>query len=363
MTIVRVGGMPKPLKLPYIVRQVSRGHVYYYFRAKGVKRTRLHPDRADFLTEYNKLLAQARRLEPEADQPISPNSVRWLVTRYKESGDYRHLAASTRLQYAKYLDILLKCAAQMRYEEMPRSFIKDLRNEFYDTPAKANQLVKIISALYVWAIEDGHASDNPAKHIKPIRIEGGGHRPWEEHELQAFRERWPVGTLERTTFELMLGSCQRRSDVIKMQWKQLDQTTGKIELVQQKTGNRVSVPLPQRTLDALAAWRGGDGHLTILVTSRGKALTDNAFTKMMRRALNEAGLHHRKPHGLRYTGARTLLELGASLAVVAQYTGHKSAQVAEKYAFTERETSAAVVAINELDERRKKEASKRGNGY
>jgi hypothetical protein len=41
-------------------------------------------------------------------------------------------------------------------------------------------------------------------------------RSWTEDEIDSFRKRWPLGTKERTAFELFLNCGQRRADTVRM---------------------------------------------------------------------------------------------------------------------------------------------------
>ena len=59
-----------------------------------------------------------------------------------------------------------------------------------------------------------------------------------------FEARWPKGTCEHTAFALLLCTGQRRSDVVRMAWDDVD--NGSIRVVQGKTGAK-----PSRALQTL----------------------------------------------------------------------------------------------------------------
>ena len=92
---------------------------------------------------------------------------------------------------------------------------------------------------------------------------------WTDDEIAMFEARWPKGTCERTAFALLLCTGQRRSDVVRMAWDDVD--GGSIRVVQGKTGIKLSVPLHPDLQAALASWpKRGE---RILVTSFGNPFT------------------------------------------------------------------------------------------
>lgn len=112
-------------------------------------------------------------------------------------------------------------------------------------------------------------------------------RAWTESEIEVFRRRWPIGSLQRLAFELFLGTGQRRSDVVRMTWSHVT-PEGKIHVDQQKTGRRLIIPLHTDTLEALAAAKRK--HVSILVAAYGKPFTVDGFSQWLRQAIAAAGL-------------------------------------------------------------------------
>jgi integrase len=76
-------------------------------------------------------------------------------------------------------------------------------------------------------------------------------RSWTETEIATFEEHWPIGTKQRRAFALQLYTGQRWSDVHRMTWA--DVTGETIRVVQQKTGQKLTIPLHQNLRAILAA--------------------------------------------------------------------------------------------------------------
>ena len=135
---------------------------------------------------------------------------------------------------------------------MPRPFIIRLRDKFDEKPRTANLIVQVLSVLLQLGWDLGYCDSNVAARIKPLET-GDGHRPWEEIEIKLYRKRWLLGTVERTAFELTLNTGQRGSDVIKMKRAHIGDD-GMISVKQDKTDERVWIPISADLKEALAAW-------------------------------------------------------------------------------------------------------------
>ena len=95
------------------------------------------------------------------------------------------------------------------------------------------------------------------------------------------------------------------------------------------------VPLPQRVLELLRAhWKRerpcGD---RVFQSSSGRTLSENTFSKALKAAAQEVGIHRDPhPHMLRHCYATHLLERGVSLPLIQRWLGHKNIQTTAVYA-------------------------------
>lgn len=209
-----------------------------------------------------------------------------------------------------------------------------------------------------FAIDRGWRSDNPAARPKLLKT-GDGHRPWEEAEIAAFRKAWAEGTRERVAFELLLNTGQRAGDVAAMVRQHY--RAGTISVTQQKTSERLWIPAAQELVAVLDPWLESHKHMAMLPSERtGAVLTSSAFVHLMSDAIKGAGLGDGvTTHGLRYTAATMLHELGLDWEVIASVTGHQTVTMVRKYTAKKRN---ARLAIATLDAARaaKKERSENG---
>ncbi|WP_229719815.1 tyrosine-type recombinase/integrase [Asaia siamensis] len=196
-----------------------------------------------------------------------------------------------------------------------------------DTPAAANNRLKILRLAFDHAVDDGWRQDNPAKTVKKYREKAEGATPWKEEQITQFLDHWPVGTAPRLALLLLLYSGQRRSDVVRMGRQHVRGDL--LEVTQQKTGASLMIPLHSVLAYELehAPQEG-----TFLQTGKGEAFTANGFYMRFKSWRAAAGLPDGlSPHGLRKAAARRLAEAGCSAHQIAAITGHATLSEVERY--------------------------------
>jgi len=213
-------------------------------------------------------------------------------------------------------------------------------------PGAALSILKMLRVLIRHAIEIGWLKHDPSTGIK--RPKTNEMRSWTDTEIAAFEKQWPIGTKERLGFALMLYTGQRRSDVHRMTWA--DVNAGKIRVAQQKTGRKLTIPLHRDLLMVLAA--AERNHATIINTEYGKPYTVDGFSQWIRDAINGAGLPlDCQPHGLRKAAGRRLAEAGCTAHEIMAVLGHKTLAEAERYTREADQARLATEAMIKLEGR------------
>jgi enterobacteria phage integrase len=230
--------------------------------------------------------------------------------------------------------------------DMPRDKVRKILQEIgANRPGMANLTQKILRVLLQYAIDIGWRKDNPVAGIKPYRL--GTRHTWSDEELAAFEVRWPLGTRERLAYALLLYTGQRVGDVARM--RRQDISKGRINVVQQKTGAALSIPIHPRLQEALRA--GPTRGFQLVGDPHGRSIRPSALTKMMTRATAAAGLGHEcLPHGLRKACLRRLAEHGGSAKEIAAVSGHKSLGEVERYTAAADQRKLSTAAIAKLTE-------------
>jgi integrase len=302
----------------------KRGRTYYYFDTgqvtpRGTKIYASLPDKSDpsFWTVYA-ALKSARTLR----QSLAPQlMLTGLIDLYQKSQRWRKLSKGTQRLYEIYLRNLAHQLNTAPADEVARKDMIRLVDAMADRPGAANLQLRTASALYAWGRSRGHVTAHPCDDIDLFEI--GEHQPWPQALIEAGLE--ADDELVRVAVHLLYFTGQRIGDVCAMRWS--DFAEGRIDIVQEKTGTRISIP-PHPALGQLLA-RMPKAGLTIIALD-GKRVDRQTVRGRLQRWAAKLG-HDIVPHGLRKNAVNALLESGCSAAETASITG-QSLGLVEKYA-------------------------------
>jgi integrase len=340
------------IKLKFIQRFIANGTCYYYFRRPGSERIRLPglPGSAEFMESYQQALAASPSNIGADRNPRG--SVAALVGLFAQTYAFTSLAPETKAGRWRIV-------SKFR-EEHGSKMVRGLGKEHLvailaSKPifSKRNWLVAL-RALLDFAVEIGWLKDNPAANIKlKMPKKGLGFLAWGEEKIETFRRRYPLGSRERLALELLLGTAQRRSDVIRMGPQHI--RDGLLHARQQKTKVELRIPiLPdlQAALDALPAPQ----HLTFLTTDAGRPFTSASFGNWFRACCKEAGLVGFSSHGLRKAACRRLAQAGCTAHEIMSWSGHRTLAEAQRYCESVKQIDLACEAANKMQTKTVKNA-------
>jgi integrase len=329
------------LRLPYVRTYRDRhGRLRRYLRRRG------HPDvplpgeigSEEFMRAYQAALgAPAKRPSPHAAGTFAK-----LVEDYYASVEFANLKPSSRSTYRLVLDPIANRDGHRLVRDLPRDKVRKILQEIGGTrPGMANLTQKVLRAVMRYGVDTGWRNDNPVAGIKPYRL--GARHTWSDQELAVFEDRWRLGTRERLAYALLLYTGQRVGDVVRM--RRQDISVGCINVVQQKTGTALAIPIHAKLYEALKA--GPRKGMPLIGDQHGRAITRPTLTMLIKRAARAAGLGPEcVAHGLRKACLRRLAEHGGSTKEIAAVSGHKSLGEVERYtaAADQRKLSAAAMA-------------------
>jgi enterobacteria phage integrase len=315
------------IQLKYIHAFRDRfGRMRYYFRRLG-KRTPLPglPGSDEFMQAYSALLSRPSKTVPQRPVP-GAKTFAALAVRYYGSPQYLALSSTSRKNYRRVIDSFLEKHGHRRVDQMSREHVDLLIGKLANTPGAGIVLLKRLRTLVRYAIALGWTDRDPTAGVKGYKSKEI--HTWTESEIEMFQAYWPEGTRERLAFALLLYTGQRGSDVHRMMWADVVQST--IRVAQQKTAAKRTIPIHDTLAGILKLTEHGTG--TILVTTYGQPFSVKGLGNMVSGAIREAGLPGRcKPHGLRKAAARRLAEAGCSANEIAAITGHKTLAEVERY--------------------------------
>ncbi len=336
------------IKLKYIQEYVDRhGKVRRYFRRAGYPKATLDglPYSKEFMEAYQAALdGQELKAIPPGKSKERQDSISALIAAYYQSHGYKGLSASTKSTYRGILERFRFQHGDKPVKLLERNHIKRILASKSDTPAAANNLLRMLKMLMVFAMDEGYRKDDPTTGIKPVKGKRQGFNTWSEADIQKFESAHPVGSKARLAFDLLLYTGQRRSDVVRMGRQHVRE--GVMLITQQKTGSRVEIPIHQHLRETVETSETGD--LTFLVTKFGKPFTPAGFTNWFRDMVNEAGLKDLSPHGLRKAVCRRLAEAGCTPHEIMSISGHKNLKEVTLYTEAANRKSLAIDAMKRV---------------
>ena len=208
-------------------------------------------------------------------------------------------------------------------------------------------MLAVLSVLLNFAIARGFRADNPVRHVKRLRG-GGSYQPWPDVAIERFRADAEPRMVH--ALELAIHTGQRQSDVIAMQWGHI--ADGTIAVAQQKTGERLLIPIHRDLAAVLAQIRRLGTN--IVHREDGRAYTPKGFGNAFRREQRRLGLTGLQFHGLRHTAGQLLAEAGATDREIMSILGHRTASMVTRYTRGAEQERLARAAIVKLETRTRK---------
>ena len=338
--------MPRT-RLPYLSRERTRhGAMVWYFRRGKGARIRLPDDygSAAFTEAYNQALNGQK---PATDRRMgSKGTVEWLIRQWMASGKWQDAMPSTQKQRRLTLQKISEKGGSIPISNLTTAMLQRGLDERRDTPAAANWYLKVIKALFKWAVEYGHMDHNPAQGIKGLKNKTPGFIPWTDDDVSTFRNHWPIGTKQRLAFELLATTGLRRGDIVRIGPQHIANDLLTIET--EKTGTEANCHMDEWIYSVIDA--SPSGHMLYLVTEHGKAYSKEGFANWFRRACVAAGVKG-SPHGVRKWAAAKDAERGASeMQLRAKYAWESPEQSSTYTKSADRKRLARSLALGPNDE-------------
>ena len=296
----------------------------------------------EFMSVYGELLVEAARGMPTASATgiarSLPHSLDTLITAYLTSPVFLVGAPETQRTRRNILKrfahehgakpLLYVDARGERVMLLKRAGLQKIVNEKAKTPSAQRNFVNTMKAMFGWAMKEGRISDNPCLGVERERISTAGYKAWSENEVASYEAHWPIGTMARLAFSILLHTGARRSDAVGLGAANIHRD--RITFAQQKTGTVVDLPQHPRLAEILAA-TPTVGIRTFIVTGKGRPFTVAGFGNKFRKWCNAAGCPDVSAHGLRKLCAVRLAEAGATAHEIMSVLGHATLAECERY--------------------------------
>lgn len=215
--------------------------------------------------------------------------------------------------------------------------------------SSANRRLAAFRRFYGWALREHRSQSDPTLRVRAAKRPPRFPSTLSETQVEALLAAPDLsearGLRDRTMLELMYASGLRVSELVKLKTVEVSLNDGVLRVFGKGASERLvpfgeearywierylaegrGVLLEQRSADAL------------FVTSRGDAMTRQAFWYLIKRYALKAGIHAPlSPHTLRHAFATHLLDHGADLRAVQMLLGHADISTTQIYTHVARE--------------------------
>ncbi len=189
-------------------------------------------------------------------------------------------------------------------------------------------------ALTVAEKQYGWIENNPMRRVPKLKEPQGRVRYLLDDErvalLDACRESSNPYLLPMVLMAITTG--MRRGEIESLTWGDIDWQQDRIVIEEPKNNLRRSAPLLRMVKDVLAPHRPEVPEPGALVFPGRSGIRPIVINKAWRNALSKAGVENFRFHDLRHTAASYLAMNGASIPEISAVLGHKSHQMASRYA-------------------------------
>jgi integrase/recombinase XerC len=143
-----------------------------------------------------------------------------------------------------------------------------------------------------------------------------------------------LGLRDRAIVEVLYSSGLRVSELVGLDWDDVDAETGAVRVLGKGRKERV-VPVGRPALRALEAWRAAAEQAPrgpVFRNARGGRLTARSVARLVARHVLASGtVAKATPHALRHTFATHLLGGGADLRAIQELLGHARLSTTQRY--------------------------------
>jgi integrase/recombinase XerD len=217
---------------------------------------------------------------------------------------------------------------------------------------KASTTSRELSSLkrfYRFLLRQGKISSDPSLNIETPKLQRHLPDSLSENEVELLLSApdlgLPLGLRDRAMLEVLYASGLRVSELINLRYSQVSMDMGVLRVMGKGRKERLA-PLGEEALEwlnrytreARAVLLNGIVTDTIFVTTRGAAMTRQAFWYLIKRYAQQVGITKQlSPHTLRHAFATHLLNHGADLRVVQLLLGHADISTTQIYTHIARE--------------------------
>ncbi len=261
------------------------------------------------------------------------------IRAFLASDSYLSRAASTRARWHSFAEEFEGFFATARLVDLRPKHIRRYLADY--SPHPANNRLKLWRAMGRWWVDAGLIDADPARDVRPRSApDSDGFEPWTQEDVDAFRARWPIGTMQRFAFELIAITGAAIGEAVRLGPGNVQD--GWMTYTRAKSKTDCTIPLfvarPPKwypsNADLIACIEAAPKHMTYLSTRKGASRSGKAAGQWFSKAAMAAGIEGKSAHGVRKYLAAYMAERGAEEAQRMAILGHDTTSQARAYSKT-----------------------------
>lgn len=205
-----------------------------------------------------------------------------------------------------------------------------------------------LRSFYRFLLKTNQVAHNPAQHVQAPKVSKRLPHVLDVDQMMGMLNAKPDSVLEirdLAMFELFYSSGLRLSELVMLDFSDLDFSEGFLRVRFGKGGKQRQLPIGKKALEALKVWlanRPGSGQ-AVFVSLQGRRLSQRSVQLRLDRWGKKNGIaEHLHPHMLRHSFASHLLEASKDIRAVQELLGHSNISTTQIYTHLDFQHLAAV---------------------
>lgn len=257
----------------------------------------------------------------------------------------RQLSPLTLLNYGRQLSAIIALAGEMKmstWQQCDAAAVRSITVRSRKAGLGPSSLALRLSALrsfFDWCVSQGELKANPAKGITTPKA--GRHLPKnidvdDVNRLLDIDINDPLAVRDRAMLEVMYGAGLRLSELVNMDYRHIDLTTGEVWVIGKGSKER-RVPVGKSAVIWVEHWLDlrelfGPDDDALFLSKQGKRISTRNVQKRFSEWGIKQGLNsHVHPHKLRHSFATHMLESSGDLRGVQELLGHANLSTTQIY--------------------------------
>ena len=319
------------------------------YQGRQIRRSTDATDRKLAEKIYHKVMVQLAEGQWYPPDAGADKTVRDLLMRYLREHSEPNKAPTTHRCDQSRAQRLIRTFGDLMLKEMRPSLLaayKATRRAEGAAAKTINHDLTLLGHAFQLAVKEWEwVAENPVQKVSKEKVRNLIERWLTAEEEQRLLVASPIWLQEIIVFAVNTGL--RQSEILNLQWGQVDLFRRTITLLEQKNGGRDTLPVNAKTLDVLKARAKVRSRTTEYVFSNGAEHRRDArdLLRAFYPAMKQADVRRFRFHDLRHTFATRLVQAGADIYTVQKLGRWKTISMVQRYAHHHSESLRAGIEI------------------